>query len=282
MAKLQVRTLAEFDSLEFFPLREPAGGLITRGPGTYTKDTRINGNSILSSVFVHSLDVGASVKVNWYDTTTGPNFGERFDLPSHDAIASGPITDRITVTRIHNKPVCEVVVTGGNAQFGVYGTVVSSFASDLDAALQFDDTPFLPDTQKGIPIMCLDESSNKLFFFRCNNGALSVDTPAVNGVASGSETIAFDNTATIVSYTPPGDTKLIRALVGGDGSGEFSIKINGSLWATLRNAWNDRSKDLPLHSKLVSDSDTITIECKNVAVSGSGSCVYEAFLYVSE
>lgn len=152
--------------------------LESRGVGVYENKMNIRGNSLLSSVFVKSISPGAVLQVNYYDTTTGSeDTPERFDLNSHDPVtdADAGKTFRITVPRIHNKPIIEAIVTGGTVEFGVYITVVSSFVSDLDSALVRDQTPFEPLINKGMPMVCYDEANGVLGFVRCDDGKLQVD-----------------------------------------------------------------------------------------------------------
>jgi len=154
----------------------------------------IRGNALLSSVYVKSITPGATLKVNYWDTTTGDeDTGERFDLASHpiiDDTAAGK-TFRIIVPRIHNKVLSEVVVTGGAVEFGVYITVVDAVVSEIDSALVFDGTTFVPTTHKAIPTAYYDEASGTLKFFRVLDGALVVTTE--NGIP---KTLAIAGTFT--------------------------------------------------------------------------------------
>jgi len=150
----------------------------SRGPGTYRTKLMIRCNSLLSSIFIESADVGATVEAKYWDTTTGDETTpERFDLLSHDVYgaANAGETHRILVTKIHNKPQLEVIVTGGNVKFGVYGTAVSSSASDIDSALVREGTAFVQESSRAIPVACYDEEGDKLHFIRCKEGALSTN-----------------------------------------------------------------------------------------------------------
>lgn len=103
-----------------------------RPAGTYRVKMAIRGNSLLSSVYVKACDPGATLKVNFYDTTSGDEGeGERYDLESHALLGVANVgeTVRIIVPRIHNKPQLEAIVTGGTVQFGVYISVVADFPS---------------------------------------------------------------------------------------------------------------------------------------------------------
>ena len=106
--------------------------LEARGPGTYIQIGEVMAGAVLSSVFVESMDAGASLKVNYFDATTGAAVGERFDLKSHDLITA-PGSNRIMVVRHHNRLGCEAIVTGGNVKFSVYGTALP--AADISEAL---------------------------------------------------------------------------------------------------------------------------------------------------
>jgi len=148
--------------------------LAIRSAGTYNVDLLIEGNSLLSTVYVKSIS--GTVLVNYHESTTGRDFGERKEIANHPVISAENTLNpsRITVTPFHNSPQVEVIVTG-TAEFSVYGTVVNSFATDLDAALVFDGSTFVIDDNKAIPIACYDQDSGKLFFLRCKNGALVTD-----------------------------------------------------------------------------------------------------------
>lgn len=172
MALPTVVQLNEYASGELFELSG------ARMPGTYRQVAEIRGNSLLSSVFIRNIDPGATLKINYYDTTTGATFNERFDLTGHDLITDSvlPLTTlRILVTKIHHRVVAEAVVTGGDVDFSLYATTVSSTASDLDAALIRDEDVFNQSINKAIPVATLDESDGKLYFLRSKAGVLTIE-----------------------------------------------------------------------------------------------------------
>jgi hypothetical protein len=154
--------------------------LAERAPGTYLVKMMIRGNSLLSSVYVKSISPGATLKVNYYDTTTGSDLTtERFELESHDLIddtAAGK-TFRISIPRIHNKPQAEVIVTGGTVEFGVYITVVDFVAADIDNALVREGDAFNPATSRALPVACYDTDTGTLHFVRCGDGGMAVSPP---------------------------------------------------------------------------------------------------------
>lgn len=140
-------------------------------PGTYTQRLLTEGNSLLSSLFVEQIDLGATVQVNYYDYGVGTEVGERYNLASHNIVnASATSPDRLLVTKLHNKPVIEIIVTGGNARLGVYLTVVASFASDLDSALKKDGQIADLLNDKGIPVVTYDPVTGKFYMLRSDGG----------------------------------------------------------------------------------------------------------------
>jgi len=181
--------------------------LENRPADTYERKMLIEGNSILSSLFIESMDPGASIKVNYWDTSAGSDATERYELNGHNLVSTGaPITDRVLVTKIHNKPNVEVIVSGGSVKFGIYVTVVTDFASDIDSALVLDATAFQALIDKGMVVAGLDRTNDVLRFLSVDaNGNLQfafegVGTPTVANV-----TMASANTE--YSYTFPDNTK---------------------------------------------------------------------------
>jgi hypothetical protein len=179
--------LTEFQTRTLFELE-------ARPPGVYNLDLLIEGNSILSTVFV-SASAGGSVEVKYWEDTTGSLLGERKDLPSHPVIAAPSLNpSKITVTPFHNKPHVECTVTGGTVTFSVYATVVNSFATDLDAALIYDGETFVQTENKALPAAVLDDDDGKLYFLRAKKGVLISDP------AEGGDPLYYDGVAV---STPP-------------------------------------------------------------------------------
>jgi hypothetical protein len=166
MAQSNVIKLTQAQTSDLLPLE-------SRVAGTYNKELLIEGNSLLSTVFVKS--VTGSVKANYHENTTGRDDGERKDLPSHNLITAANTLNpsKLLVGPFHNTPTLEVIVTG-TAEFSVFATVVSSFATDLDNALQFDGEIADLLVDKGMPFQCYDEAKNKFFFLRCVDGVIPI------------------------------------------------------------------------------------------------------------
>jgi hypothetical protein len=118
-----VPQLKEFESYMIIPLEN-------RGIGTIQKLLQIRGNSLLSTVRVSAIDPGATLLVTYYDTTSGDISPIERNVVQTHSIMGGTGVDRKVVTRFHDKPVCEAIVSGGNIEFSVYVTVTADMALD--------------------------------------------------------------------------------------------------------------------------------------------------------
>jgi hypothetical protein len=222
--------LGEFETKSVIDL-----GLLA--PGTYYYKLMVRCNSLLSSVFLQACPGGATVKANYFDTTTGDELTpERYELTGHDLLgpADAGSTNRILVTKIHNKPQLEIIVTGSAVNVGVYVTAVSTTASDLDAALIRDGDTWLPTVSKAIPVACLDEDTGELNFLRCPLKVVIVgDTvPGNTGdvyYLRGSVACVPGSTQIVLTDTVPALTvRYLKSLwVTAFNDGEFSLKAAG-------------------------------------------------------
>lgn len=208
----------------------------TYAPGNYTVQIQPNGNSLLSSLLVTSVSGGASVQLNYWQTTSADEFGERTNLSGHSPISTASTSaDQVLVTRIHNKVFAELVVTGGSVVCGVYVTVVSMFASDLEAALKKNLDPLDP-TDRGLPAMALDEF-NRFTFIPLVNGKVPVEatlnlTPGTPLSFRGEAlSVPTSVTTQILEYTVPTGKRLTlhRVDFGGNNIAEYSVTVSGSL-----------------------------------------------------
>lgn len=267
-----VKTLNEFQSIEFFALRQPGTAtLISRSStggdnsdGVYTRSTRIQGNSILSTVYVHQIDPGATVKVRYLEATTGEIQGEELELNAHaDITVAGNPPSKILVTRIHNKPICEVTVENGSAQFGVYATVVGSDASDIDSALQLEGSIVDFVIHKGIPIAGVDDSNAWKFARFTDSGELKIA-----GVLN-ADTVSAANDAKITivsinatSWTPlPTTARTGRISISVQNRSGFEIALNyetpagfvGKIYADQAEPVRDIKENVILYAKASPD-----------------------------
>ena len=96
-----------------------------RVAGTYRARYAVDGNGLYSTLFVKSVDPGASIQVNYFETSLGNGRGERIDLESHtlvDASGTFPLSDQVIIPTFHRNLEVEAIVTGGSAEFGVYSS----------------------------------------------------------------------------------------------------------------------------------------------------------------
>ena len=188
----------------------------TRGAGTYNVKVDIQGNSILSTVFVESLDGGASVEVKWFDFTTGFAVGEANLLKTHNVVSTALTSDRTLVANTHDKPYVSAVVTGGSVKFSVYATVVSSTASDLADSLflEGDTVNLLQD--KGIALACRNETTGLWELVKC---------PFPVALEESGTPFYVDVTGT----TTPGTEQTIMDFTVGAGKTRNLSRLNGSL-----------------------------------------------------
>jgi hypothetical protein len=197
----------------------------------------IRGNAVLSTLFVTSIDAGTTLTLNYYQSTSSTvDDGERFDTVSHATVTDSttlPYHEQVIATRIHNKPVLEVVITGGGSvTFGCYVTVNDELASDIDSALILDGDTFFPNTTKAIPIACYDEDEGKVFFFRCKGGALPTFPTEVGDAVhlEDNRSITPGSTqTTITDVVPAGKIRKINSVrVVCRAHGRYTIESDGS------------------------------------------------------
>lgn len=185
--------------------------LATRAAGVYEQKLAIAGNSLLSSVFVEFADVGASVQVEYYDSSTGSDVGEEYSLATHDPMSSPLSTNRILVSNLHDKPVVRCTVTGGSVRFGVYASVVVTSASDIDNALQRENETTNLVVDKGMPVMVYDETNGVWRFARGEDGIqdvrvvgnVQIGEPGDPLFVDASDTTTPGTEQTLLNYTVP-------------------------------------------------------------------------------
>jgi hypothetical protein len=164
--------LDEFQSQHILTLESRPAGF------TKTQTMLIEGNSLLSSVFVKSITGSPTLDVNYFEITSGLVADERRNIsdahPIITAASSSP--DQRLLTPFHNKVFCEIIVGGtGTIEFGIYITVVSSFASLLDRALKnhLEDVDLILD--QGMPMVLRDPDDGKWYLAKGKEGCLTID-----------------------------------------------------------------------------------------------------------
>lgn len=98
-------------------------GLKSRS-GTEERLFDIVGESLLSCLYVKSIDAGATLTVTYCEDT-----GQEVSFQQHgplDDTAVVPLLDSIIVSGFHKKPKVKAVVTGGSAEFSLFATVMGS------------------------------------------------------------------------------------------------------------------------------------------------------------
>ncbi len=291
MAVPKLIQLTEFGSNELFQVTELIGTVrtdITLSPGVHlSPNLNITGNSLLSSLFIKSIDAGTTVDARYFDTSSGTGQGEKFQLQAHATLddTSAGVTNRVTVTRIHNKPFAEITVTGGDVVLGLYVTVVSSFATDLDAALQFDDSIADLTRDKGIPMMCYDEVQNKHFIIRCEDGVIPVGISEVGDpihlVFTGVTTPGIQQT--LIDTTVPAlkTRKLTQVTVRCRAHARYTIESNSSIIGSGRTgpAGTDSVINYTPRESVLTGDD---IKVKFTAISATPVVDVEAYLMASD
>jgi hypothetical protein len=281
MVQQITRRMGEFESKDIYKLE-------TRAPGTYFVDTLIEGNSLLSTVFVSTIDPGASVTVKYVDYTMGEEEGEIFPLDEHVPITTAMTVNRITITRIHNKPRIFVEVVGGNARFSVYITVVSSFASDLDSALVYENDLVNFARNKGIPIGVIDDATDTWKLLRSFNGALNVNvnTPillkSINKRMYNITTNAVPTTINNhINYIVPINKQF--TFLTGFGSAnswtKWKMRINNLPCLTVRSAMDAPNVRIDLNNPFtLIAGEQLEIDAINDTFTGT-NCEIETFIY---
>ena len=157
--------LSEFESRDILPLG-------TRGIGVYEQRLSIQGNGLLSTVYVETISAGASVLVQYFDRTTGIDNGEYLPLQNHPSLTSIG-SSKISVTGFHDKPTVRATVSGGSVRFGLYGTVKN--LSELDANMASQDQQANLTQSKGLLVGGYDSTEGKFQYLPIQDNAVRVN-----------------------------------------------------------------------------------------------------------
>lgn len=139
---------------------------VLRPPGAYTQLVLVEANSILSTLVVDQLD-GGSVDVLYEEILSGSDT-KLLKQVSYDSVGiyefwTHPFHNSIKIT----------ITTTDQTIFTLKATGRTD--TEILRTSSFDQDTFLPTDQKALPIACLDEDLQQLFFLRCKNGALITD-----------------------------------------------------------------------------------------------------------
>lgn len=268
IVNLPLVQIKEFQTQELFPLREVS-------PGTYHIPLQIEGNSLLSSLLVTDVSVGAVIQVNYFQTTTGDEADERTPLVSHAAkFAGSTAADTIIVARVHLKPVVEVVISGGNVTFGLMVTMVSAFASDIESSL-FKDDYAVVGTERGIPLMTIDDSTGRMKFMRSKDGKLITnEEPSGEHVhMTHSDTLDPDERRLVLKKQQFDKSfRMAQFTVVSASDYRVTVQVNGSLTLSSRTSKYQPQSDQHLDPYRIAPANSVvTIEAHRLSAEDDGS-----------
>jgi|GEM_PF-1262698 len=258
----------EFQSITLFDLE-------TRGPGTYRVPLQVRGNSILSSLLVTEIAIGATVKVNYFQTTSGNEIQERSELAGH-TIKTLPSmdSDTIIVARMHFKPICEVIIEGGNVKFGLMCTMVSAFASDIESSLFRDQQSFIG-SERGIPLITVDDETDSFRFLRSRNGKIiTSESEGEDFHIQHSDSVNGGEKKTIIAHECFSKAlKISQIFVSALGDFKFDVRVNGRLTSVLRTSEKCPNGSLTLTPfKIASKGSLVTIDAERLTGTGFPIC----------
>lgn len=217
----------------------------------------VRGNSLLSSVYVRSITPGATLKINYFDTTSGTEASpERFDLNGHgliDDTAAGE-TFRILVPNLHNKPLMEAIVVGGTVEFGVYASMVTTFPLSGNI---LDAQNAVLAADGGLPIAVYDEALGKFFLLRGSGGVLTTGSPLASPVIE----LATIATANIEqSHTFPAGTRRFMLKARGPSKLKLSHTSGGAYMTIWPGAFYCSPESMPVARTIYFQSPVAGLE----------------------
>ncbi len=221
--------LSDQQSLAIFALND-------RAAKVYYAKLDMAGNSILSTLLVESADVGATVKAQYYDITTGDDIGEANLLKEHGVLSSGLTTNKILIGNTHDKVFLKLTVSGGSARCSVYATIVSTSATELASALVAEGQTTNLIIDKAISVAAYDEDAGIWRFLRTDGDGRLV----ISGILSGKSAPTIHNLSmplanTEYNYTFPNNTRefYLQNRTLGLVKFAYTIGSSGTLYKTL-------------------------------------------------
>jgi len=103
--------------------------------GTYYNQLWAEGNAIVSTVFVESLDPGASIMVTFEDVGLSESSADKVWLGGHEILNNANAISKTSITRFHNKPRIKTVISGGSVTYGQWVTLKTEAISDIQFGL---------------------------------------------------------------------------------------------------------------------------------------------------
>jgi hypothetical protein len=247
--------------------------------GTYHVQLQIEGNSILSSLLVTDCPPDSSITVNYFQTTSGDENTERSPLTSHSTIyESATAADTIIVARVHLKPVCEVKIIGGPIKFGLMVTMVSAFATDIEASL-FKDGTVVKGGERGIPVLSLDTTAGTLNYLRSRYGKLIVDNDDGDAVHLSHTQTLPRNVETVVLSKLNLDKsfKVSQFSVVTASDYKFGLYVDGLKIASFRTSASMQNLDYKFSPyKIASKGSLVTVKALRTTALDDG--IFELYL----
>ena len=284
------KNLNEFESTHILTLESRAVG--------FSERIRLNieGNSLYSSVFVKSTTGSPSLTINYFEITTGLQddvvFSEKTTLENQHPVITAAATsaDQKLISPFHNKLFCEIDVTGtGTIEFGIYVTVVSSFASLLDQALKnhLEAVDLIND--QGMPLVLWDPDDSKWYLAKGDEGCITINGSITANAGQGN---AYEDVQTT---TTPGIEQTLFSTTVGVGLTKvlsnlivtcrlpttYKLESGGAIIASGRTGAGHPTEITPWNLVRGIAAGTL-LELKLTAASGFPATDVEAYLHASD
>lgn len=206
-----------------------------RGPDVYLLDLMTQGNSLLSTLFIKTIDPGATITVEYFDRGAGRDQGEAFLVATHGPFVAADIplsppylSNKQIVTRCHDKPFVRLTISGGNVACGLYITVVNDFPFNANVR---DAQDASLETDGGLPISVYDPTEGKFYFLRGDHGLLNFNatiTEPAGNTRTGTQVVDQGEEPSFFWTVPALKTwKLRYAEVASRGFGRWQLFVDG-------------------------------------------------------
>lgn len=117
--------LRSFDTVAVWPLS-------VRPAGVYTTPLYAEGSQLLSTVFVESMDAGATLEVAIIDLGLSEQPVDRVRLGAHEIHNTAPSVSKLSVVNFHDRPLVQTTITGGSVKYGQWTTLKPTATDPFD------------------------------------------------------------------------------------------------------------------------------------------------------
>jgi len=227
-----------------------------RAAGSFEQILLIQGNAILSTIVIESLDSG-SVLVEFeeiiYEDQVKPLFSKSFSAPGTYQFWTHPFHTKIKVT----------VTTTDTSTFTIKSTVRTDV--EILRSSSLDGADFDPLDNKHIPVGCYDPDQEKLFFLRCKNGALvtdPVDTGDPVFIDGETDTTPGVLQTLVTSLVPAGKTHILSQIhISSSLGGKWLADIDSAIIASGRVASGSPNSSLEfIPRRRISAGETLRVK----------------------